>query len=114
MKLKTLLAAWLAIPIMAMTAHAQQVNGTPGSPAATATIDGRYVPAPPQKFEGEINLNATRSKPAWPAPVLPPKGAPNVLLLMTDDQGDSVSGTFGGVIPDADAGNKATNSGRLG
>jgi hypothetical protein len=111
MKLKTLLAASLAIPIMAMTAHAQQVNGTPGSPAATATIDGRYVPAPPQKFEGEINLNATRSKPAWPAPVVPPKGAPNVLLLMTDDQGDSVSGTFGGVIPTPTLGIKPQTAG---
>jgi arylsulfatase A-like enzyme len=30
---------------------------------------------------------------------VPPKGAPNVLLIMTDDQGHGVSGTFGGVIP---------------
>ena len=33
------------------------------------------------------------------ARVVPPKGAPNVLLIMTDDQGYGVSGTFGGVIP---------------
>ena len=33
------------------------------------------------------------------AAVVPPKGAPNVLLIMTDDQGYGVSGTFGGVIP---------------
>jgi arylsulfatase len=31
--------------------------------------------------------------------VVPPKGAPNVLLIMTDDQGYGVTGTFGGVIP---------------
>jgi arylsulfatase len=31
--------------------------------------------------------------------VVPPKGAPNVLLIMTDDAGYGVSGTFGGVIP---------------
>ena len=30
---------------------------------------------------------------------MPPKGAPNVLLIMTDDQGYGVTGTFGGVIP---------------
>ena len=30
---------------------------------------------------------------------MPPKGAPNILLIMTDDQGYGVSGTFGGVIP---------------
>jgi hypothetical protein len=46
-----------------------------------------------------INMNATGSKPYWPAQVVPPKGAPNVLLIMTDDQGYGVSGTFGGVIP---------------
>ena len=30
---------------------------------------------------------------------MPPEGAPNVLLIMTDDQGYGVSCTFGGVIP---------------
>src|SRR5262249_21901468 len=31
--------------------------------------------------------------------VVPPTGAPNVLLIMTDDTGFGVSSTFGGVIP---------------
>jgi arylsulfatase A-like enzyme len=44
-------------------------------------------------------LQASQSKPYWPPQVVPPKGAPNVLLIMTDDQGYGVSGTFGGVIP---------------
>ena len=30
---------------------------------------------------------------------MPPKGAPNILLIMTDDAGYGVAGTFGGVIP---------------
>jgi len=30
---------------------------------------------------------------------VPPKGAPNILLIMTDDQGYGVYSTFGGVIP---------------
>jgi arylsulfatase A-like enzyme len=80
-------------------ATAQQTTGTPGSPGATTTIDGKYLPPPPPKFGGEINLQASQSKPYWPARVVPPKGAPNVLLIMTDDQGYGVSGTFGGVIP---------------
>ena len=33
------------------------------------------------------------------ARVVPPKGAPNVLLIMTDDVGFGVPSTFGGVIP---------------
>ncbi|HEV3193467.1 MAG TPA: arylsulfatase, partial [Polyangiaceae bacterium] len=54
---------------------------------------------PPPKFGGVIKETAKDSKPWWPPRVVPPKGAPNVLLLMTDDQGYGVSGTFGGVIP---------------
>lgn len=78
---------------------AQQTTGVPGSPGATTTIDGRYLPPPPQPFQGEIGLNAAQSKPAWPARVVPPKGAPNILLIMTDDVGFGAPSTFGGVIP---------------
>ncbi len=78
---------------------AQQVTGQPGSPSATTTIDGKQLPPPPPKFGGVIKEDAKDSKPYWPATVVPPKGAPNVLLIMTDDQGYGVSGTFGGVIP---------------
>ena len=79
--------------------RAQQTTGVPGAPDATTTIDGRYIPAPPQKFQGQINLNAVDSKPAWPARVVPPKGAPNILLILTDDVGFGAPSTFGGVIP---------------
>jgi len=78
---------------------AQQTTGVPGSPNATTTIDGRYLPPPPQKFQGEIKLNALQSKEAWPARVVPPKGAPNILLIITDDVGFGAPSTFGGVIP---------------
>src|ERR1700727_2316769 len=88
-----------AVALAAGTASDQQINGVAGSPDATATIDGRYIPPPPQKFEGQINLNAAESKPAWPARVVPPKGAPNILLILTDDVGFSAPSTFGGVIP---------------
>ena len=81
------------------SAQAPQLTGTPGSPSATTTIDGRYLPPPPPRFGGSIGLQADQSKPYWPARVAPPKGAPNILLIMTDDQGYGVSGTFGGVIP---------------
>ena len=76
-----------------------QTTGMPGSPGATTTVDGRYLPPPPQPFKGEINPNAADSKPYWPALVVPPKGAPNVLLIMTDDVGFSAPSTFGGLIP---------------
>ena len=79
--------------------RAQQITGVPGSPDATTTIDGRYLPAPPQPFKGQIELNATQSQPAWPMRVVPPKGAPNILLIMTDDVGFGAPSTFGGVVP---------------
>ena len=80
-------------------ANAQESTGVPGSPTATTTIDGRYLPPAAQPFQGEINLNAAQSKPYWPARVVPPKGAPNILLIMTDDVGFGAPSTFGGVIP---------------
>ncbi|CAN5400613.1 arylsulfatase [soil metagenome] len=70
-----------------------------GSPAATTTIPGNQLPAPAPKFGGVIKDNALQSKAWWPPRVVPPKGAPNVLLIMTDDAGFGVPGTFGGVIP---------------
>ena len=85
--------------IACVPAVAQQINGVPGAPDATETIDGRYLPPPPAPFGGTINLDAKDSKPYWPPTVVPPKNAPNVLLIMTDDQGYGISSTFGGVIP---------------
>ena len=98
----TIRALALSASVLALTTgstFAQQITGTPGSPSATTTIDGKYLPNPPPPFGGTINMDAQESKPYWPPSVVPPKGAPNVLLIMTDDQGYGVSGTFGGVIP---------------
>ena len=69
---------------------AQEVTGTPGAPDATTTIDGRYLPNPPPAFGGEIGLGAKDSKPYWPPQIVPPKGAPNILLIMTDDAMDAM------------------------
>ena len=70
-----------------------------GSPEATTTIDGKQLPPPDRKFGGVIKERATESTPWWPPRVVPPKGAPNVLLIMTDDDGFGAPSTFGGVIP---------------
>jgi arylsulfatase A-like enzyme len=81
------------------TASAQQVTGTLGQADATTTINGKQIPPPSPKFGGVIKETAKDSTPWWPPRVVPPKGAPNVLLIMTDDQGYGVPGTFGGVVP---------------
>ena len=78
---------------------AQQVTGVPGSPGATTTLDGKQLPPPEPTFGGVIKDRASESTPWWAPRVVPPKGAPNVLLIMTDDVGFAAPGTFGGVVP---------------
>jgi hypothetical protein len=80
-------------------APAQQTTGTLGAPNATTTIDGKQLPPPDPTFGGVIKEKATESKAWWPPTIVPPKGAPNVLLIMTDDCGFGAPGTFGGVVP---------------
>ncbi len=74
-------------------------RGSPRLAGGTMTIPGDQLPAPPPKFGGMIRELAPESKSWWPPRVVPPAGAPNVLLIMTDDAGFGVSSTFGGVIP---------------
>jgi arylsulfatase len=85
--------------LAALPALAVETTGAPGSPSATTTIDGKQLPAPDPKFGGVIKDDALSSKTWWAPRVVPPKKAPNILLIMTDDSGFGVPGTFGGVIP---------------
>ncbi|WP_176596169.1 MULTISPECIES: arylsulfatase [Sphingobium] len=72
---------WLAaLPLLAITAL----------PAAAQN-------APAQKVYGRTP--AESSPPVWPQPVRAAKGAPNILLIMTDDVGFGSSSTFGGPVP---------------
>ena len=96
------LAPWMVVIFslsLAFPALAQQETGKPGSPSATRTIPGNQLPAPAPKFGGVIKEGALQSTPWWPPRVVPPKEAPNVLLIMTDDAGFAVNSVFGGVIP---------------
>lgn len=100
MTIRELLVSTFSLTIAALApATAQRVTGTPGSAGATTTIDGRQLPPPDPKFGGAIRNDALQSKPWWAPRVVPPQGAPNVLLIITDDAGFGVPSTFGGVIP---------------
>jgi arylsulfatase A-like enzyme len=91
----------IALVCSAVTGNAatEQIIGTPGSPSASRVISGQQLPAPDLPFKGKVADIAQKSTPYWPAGITPPKGAPNILLIMTDDAGYGVSSTFGGVIP---------------
>jgi hypothetical protein len=96
---RIMLAAAGLVALSCVSALAQQITGVPGSPSATTTIDGKQLPPPDPKFGGVIKERASESTPWWAPRVTPPKGAPNVLLIMTDDQGFGAPSTFGGIIP---------------
>jgi arylsulfatase len=84
---------------LSSVAAAQETTGISGSPSGTTTIDGKQLPAPDPSFGGVIKDDALQSTPWWAPRVVPPKNAPNVLLIITDDAGFGVPSTFGGVIP---------------
>lgn len=92
-------AAMVGVFLGAPAVFAEQVTGTLGAPSATINISGTQLPPPDPKFGGVIQEDALHSKPWWSPRVVPPKGAPNVLLIITDDAGFGVPSTFGGVIP---------------
>lgn len=94
-----LTAGMSLIAAASITAAALETTGTPGSPAATTTVSAKQLPAPDPKFGGVIKPDALDSKAWWAPRVVPPKGAPNVLLIINDDAGFGVPSTFGGVIP---------------
>ena len=103
----TTLPLRLAVATLAISLHspavspasAQQSDAPAGSPAATRAIDGLQLPAPDEPFGGKIERNALQSTLFWQPRIAPPEGAPNVLLIMTDDVGFGAPSTFGGVIP---------------
>ena len=94
--LVALLVGWQAgwAPVLAQT-----ITGTLGAPDATTTLNGNQLPAPAPPFGGVIKDAALQSRPWWAPRITPPQGAPNVLLIITDDAGFGVPSTFGGVIP---------------
>jgi arylsulfatase A-like enzyme len=57
------------------------------------------LPVPDQPFRGVIGRKASESKPDFPKAITAPEGAPNVLLIMTDDVGFGAASAFGGPIP---------------
>lgn len=57
------------------------------------------LPRPDQPFKGVIGRTAKDSTPDFPKPIEAPEGAPNILIVLTDDAGFGTSSAFGGPIP---------------
>jgi arylsulfatase len=56
------------------------------------------LPKPQPPFQGRIGRTVQDSTPDFPKGVEAPAGAPNILLILTDDVGFGASSTFGGPI----------------
>jgi arylsulfatase len=85
------LLGWLAATGRLKTVFAGDEKPADGS--------GAVLPRPVPPFQGKIARKAKDSTPDFPKGIEAPKGAPNVLLIMTDDVGFGASSTFGGPIP---------------
>jgi arylsulfatase len=62
----------------------------------TPTTSQVVLPKPEPPFGGKIGSTYKESTPDFPRPVEAPEGAPNVLLILTDDTGFGHAATFGG------------------
>jgi arylsulfatase A-like enzyme len=66
---------------------------------AVATTSAQEVlPTPEQPFKGHIGRTVSDSTSDFPRAIEAPAGAPNILLILTDDVGYGASSTFGGPI----------------
>ncbi|HJY86246.1 MAG TPA: sulfatase-like hydrolase/transferase, partial [Candidatus Acidoferrales bacterium] len=66
--------------------------------ALGAPAQKEVLPKPEAPFKGKIGRTAKDSKPDFPKGVTAPAGAPNILMILTDDVGFGASSTFGGPI----------------
>lgn len=64
--------------------------------SAEAQVAPEVLPKPSPPFSGKIGPTYKESTPDYPQPLAAPKGAPNVLLILTDDTGFGHAATFGG------------------
>ena len=67
--------------------------------ALSQEVDRTILPIPRAPFHGTIGTTYATSTPDPLPPIHAPAGAPNILLVLLDDQGYGQSGTFGGLIP---------------
>jgi arylsulfatase A-like enzyme len=77
-----------------LVAQAQQVDAPSPVPQAAPVL-----PRPETPFGGRISRRAADSTPDFPHEVVAPQGAPNILVILTDDVGFSATSPFGGPIP---------------
>jgi arylsulfatase A-like enzyme len=102
---RTLVAALLLCLVTGVVATRTGHGQTPPAAAAkgaktAAPKSTTTLPFEDFRFRGNIGRTIAESDPPeFPQPARPPKGAPNVVLILIDDAGYGQFGTFGGAVP---------------
>jgi arylsulfatase A-like enzyme len=99
MKMKHHYLLMATVALLALSCQKPQESSP--APASTTSSDGfdrTVLPILPHPFAGKVDTNAMQSTPDFPVEVSAPKGAPNVIVILTDDVGYGASSTFGGPI----------------
>jgi arylsulfatase len=78
--------------MMAMSGSALAQGASTSARDDSRTVLPRSLPP----FAGQIGRTWEQSRPDFPRPLTAPEGAPNVLLILTDDTGFGHASTFGG------------------
>lgn len=94
-----LLMLSLFLAVVSGASGALQKAAAQNGKAGPAPAAGTQLPQPDPPFTGKVGETIKDSKPSYPQPVKPPKGAPNVLLILLDDVGFGMCSTFGGPVP---------------
>lgn len=88
----------LSLLVTAVYAQAQQESNAPVKSVPPQV--SRVLPFEDFRYSGNIGRTIDESDPPqFPQPVRPPKGAPNIVLILIDDAGYGQFGTFGGQVP---------------
>jgi arylsulfatase len=97
---KKILLKWSMFGLIALLAISCSIDQKKSIKLNTAPgeFDRSVLPILPHDFAGVVDTNAVQSKPDFPIEVSAPKGAPNVIVILTDDVGYGASSTFGGPI----------------
>jgi arylsulfatase A-like enzyme len=87
---------WLAST--SLVAASAFTSATLTTAASAASPDDNVLPMPEPAFSGKIGRTVKDSTPDFPKGLEAPAGAPNILLILTDDVGFGATSTFGGPI----------------
>lgn len=96
------IAKWVALCFLGLTAAAclttdiRPIQGEFGKADGTR---GESLPTASSPFVGQLEPTDEASTPNYPKKRPAPAGAPNILLVMTDDAGFGAASTFGGSVP---------------